>query len=147
MNKYRLLVSFCTLLFLTALVAGCKSPGIDSPISVSEVEFQLYSAFYNKALVPSDPDDVALVVKGEVLSGEGDLQSRMDALGRLFPNSEIWITDENGRKSTPGVVMTALTPNGNPGISWVFHVAKNSRSLTLSLPGGQTIRNVDSLVE
>ncbi len=137
MNKHRLLISICIVLLLAVSVVSCaKTPGIDTSVTVSGVEFQLYSGFYNEAIIPSDPDDVALVVKGEVLSGTSELQEW-----------EVWLTDENGRNSTPGSIMTRLSPNGNPSISWVFYVTETHRSLTLYLPGGQTIQNVDSLIE
>jgi len=123
---------------LLAALSGCSGPtaGIDSPITVSDTEFQVFYADFNKRIASIGEFDKVLLVKAEVLSGDAD------PLGW-----EVWITDENGRKFHPGIKMWPGTagPNDNPTIVWNFGVSKDSKSFTLHLPGDKTIV-LDSLI-
>jgi hypothetical protein len=135
----RLVSSLISGTLLLNALGACRSgpiPGIDNPIDVEGMEFQLSSASYNEAFILPDPNDIVVFVKGEVLSGEGN------------PGDwEVWVTDENGRKTTPHIVSAERDLNDNPiSISWGFDVSRTSRFLTLHLPGEQTIR-FDSLIE
>jgi hypothetical protein len=131
----RLLASLVLGLLIIVGLCGCQpKPGIDKPVQVSGDEIQLYSAFFNSNMVSMSGGKI-LVVSAEILSGTDDTSKW-----------EVWLTDGNGRKSTPGVTMTGVSPNNKPNINWSFDIAKNASSLTLHLPGEQTI-SIDSLVK
>jgi hypothetical protein len=130
----RVLVSLALGLLLLGGLTGCQSrPGIDTPVNVSGVDLKLYSATYNPNV--SFGSGKALMVKAEILSGADD-PSKWD----------VSLTDSSGDKSTPGLTATGTSPSGKPDVTWGFDVAAGASSLTLHLPGGQTIL-VDSLVK
>jgi hypothetical protein len=130
----RVLTGLALGLLLLGGLTGCQSrPGIDTPVTVSGVSLQLVSATYNSNV--SFGKGKALMVKAEILSGTDD-PSKWD----------VSLTDASGNKSTPGLTNTETSSNGKSAVMWGFDVAAGASSLTLNLPGGQTIA-VDSLVK
>lgn len=110
--------------------------GIDTPITVSGVTFQLFSAvlqetyeFYGQMQEPTRPEDTLLAVEAKLIAGEQD---------GIF-DWEVTVEDENGRQDVAGITGVGTTDGGDPEILWLFAVDETSRSFVLSLPDGVTI--------
>ncbi len=111
-------------------------PGIDSPITVQGVTFQIVSAalqgsydVYGQTHEPTDPNDSLLVVMADLL--EGEQQGIFDWT--------VSCRDEQGRQDVASITTIGTTDSGQPQITWVFAVSKTSRSLVLELPESVTI--------
>jgi hypothetical protein len=112
--------------------------GIDAPLLVDGLELQLTSADRQDRWVadldgsvyrPNTQHDELLIVAGTVTGSVDVLQTW-----------EVSITDSGGRSDDPGVTSTTSTEGESGGeVEWVFVVARNARSFSLNLPGGETI--------
>lgn len=108
--------------------------GIGTPISVAGVQLQLSSASFHDTyenLSTQNPlEFTLLVINGKVFSGPAPLGAIWDQGTEII--------NEVGRVSGRAYALTGL--GANPvTFTWVFGVARTSKSLKLRLPEGKTI--------
>lgn len=90
-----------------------------------------YELSSQQKFAPNVPWDECLIVEANI--GAGDAQ--------VSQGWQVSVTDEKGRESKPE--MTAIKTGAGgaaQGLTWLFVVAKESRSFALHLPGGQTVQ-------
>ena len=141
--------NFIGLILMTALLMGCGGagavPGIDSPLTVGDVELQItsatkqesYSVSFDQKLEPGEKGDLILAVEAAVISGHADMD--------VVRGWGVSVEDEDGREDTPGMTQTG-TMNGEEKIVWVFAVLADSQSHTINLPEGKKVP-LDSLLK
>lgn len=112
---------------------GGPVPGIDCPVAVSGVDFQLVKGQYGfsfmggKVAAKSEGDEV-IFLAGEAVTGTSAMS-----------DWRIRVADSSGREDGPTMTMG----DNATSEAWVFEVAKNARGLTLHLPDGQNICQMD----
>ncbi len=118
-------------------------PGIGAPITIDGIPFQVtsikkqdtYEVSFQQKFVPNSAADTCLIVEGTISTTETEKVRKW----------EVSVTDENGRTSKPNLASTQTDGMGmGKAASWLFVVSKSARSITLNLPGGQTI-SLDTL--
>lgn len=141
---------FACSVFRAVPQSGAENPAADTSINsdsftvtIQNVTLQIISATRQEAYknpitqknyTPDDTQkDEVLVVEAKVLSGNIDTVSNW---------VDVWITDENGRKTTPGSVTTLA----NGAVIWPIVVQKSSHAFTLHLPDNLTIA-LDTIVK
>ncbi len=144
-RKSLLFVVTFALILIPACSTSTVSPQTASatPVTIQDIKLQITSAtrqasymnpITQKVYTPDDTQrDEVMVVEAKVLSGD---------IGKVSDWRDVWITDENGRETSPGSVTTK--PDGT--VIWPIVVQKSSHSFTLHLPDSVTV-NLDSLVK
>lgn len=111
--------------------------GIQTPITVDGAGLLIVMATNDPALyesgafaIQTQPGETVLHVEAQTVSGNIDLGTFAQG---------VYLTDENGNKCP-------LVSYGNEKPFWEFMVPKTSKSFTLHLPDGQTIK-LDSILK
>ena len=133
--------TFILAISILILVDCSKEPGIDSPLAFDNFKLLITSADFETdfdtgfdKIRPISSQDIFLVVVMEIK------ESSVESI-----DWEGFVTNKKGNIYDP--VIKRLVSNGGKlgGITWIFSVGKNQKSLTLHFPGKISVK-LDSLI-